>query len=54
VDQLGETLKQAGAEAVEKVARQVASREAFQAHAEALDAKLSGLDAIQQQVVLTV
>jgi len=49
VDQIGENVKQAGSETAETVARQVASRESFQAHAEALDAQLSGLAAAQQQ-----
>ena len=50
LDRLDESIKHASAETVDQVTHQVASRESFQAHAEALDAQLSGLAAAQKQL----
>jgi chromosome segregation ATPase len=50
LDQLGEDVKQASAEAAETVTRRVASRESFQAHAEAIEAQMSGIAAAQERL----
>ena len=50
LDQLGENVKQASAEAAEMIVQRVAIRESFQAHAEALEAQMSGLTAAQERL----
>jgi myosin protein heavy chain len=50
LNRLGEDVRQAGAETVDQVTQQVASRESFQAHSEALDVQLSGLATAHKQL----
>jgi DNA repair exonuclease SbcCD ATPase subunit len=54
LDRLGENVKQASAEAAEIVAQRVASHESFQAHAEAIEAQMSGLGAAQERLESSV